>query len=68
MTNLFISLNVSLLAKILSIHFDRADFCPALYSIARRLDYVSAPEEAYNSRKSLGKVRNVMPILTEHNH
>ena len=59
MTNFFFSINVLLPEKILSIPFDSADFCPALYSIERRMDSVLASGEAYNSRKSLGKVGHV---------
>ena len=42
--------------QILSIHFDRADFSHDVDNIPRRVEVVSAPGEAYNSRKSVGKV------------
>ena len=60
MTKRIFSFNVLLLAKNPQVHFRRADFCQKVYNIARRMEDVSAPGEAYNSRKSPGKVRRVV--------
>ena len=42
--------------KNLWIHFDRADFSHDVYNIPRRMEAVSAPGEAYNSRYVWAKV------------